>query len=374
VAPPSVVAHVVEMSPTRAPDKVGHPASADALLAAMLGWPKRLVLVATLILVAGIGWGDYLTGWELDFTPAYVVPMILVAWTMDRRVGLAVAVLCALAWWSARIADHPYQTDWGLTLALLVRLLFLLVVVIAVAAVKAQWELGQARIVMLEQMRTLEGELLLSREEERQRIGRDLHDGLCQTLAGIAALSSALSRKLASRSEPDASGVAAEISRLLNDATGEARDLARGLGNAGMPEADLAGALRNLALKVNVQFSISCTVTGDDIPARLEAVNALHLFRIAQEAVNNAVAHGRANRVEISLGQSGDEGFLTVQDNGAGLSDAALRGDGIGLRTMNDRAQLIGGNVDVRPQTGGGTKVTCIFPLSDCRESRAPSP
>lgn len=223
-----------------------------------------------------------------------------------------------------------------------------------------------------------EREILETVDREKERLGRELHDGLCQTLAGISALSSTLSRKLArsgglasiaagadaADAQTAAADAAAEIARLLNEAIGEARDMARGLGAVGLSEGGLEAALETLALDVRHLFRASCTFACDRPLGRLDREAERHLFRIAQEAVNNAVAHGKAKRIEIRLGATSGEGLLTVLDNGAGLPESLRPPDGTGLHNMAYRARLIGGRIDVRRRSRGGTTVHCAFPLS----------
>jgi signal transduction histidine kinase len=216
----------------------------------------------------------------------------------------------------------------------------------------------------------LEREILEITDRERERLGRELHDGVCQTLAGIAALSAALSRRLAVRSNSDASAAAAEITALLNGAIGEVRDLAHGLGPVGLQEVGLTGALEGLALAVQHRFRVACTLECEGTFSRLGHEVEAHLFRIAQEAVNNAVTHARTDRIEISLSGTDLEGRLSVMDDGVGLPDSALQGDGIGLHTMAYRARLIGGSLDVRRRTPRGTAVTCVFPLPATPDTR----
>ena len=222
-----------------------------------------------------------------------------------------------------------------------------------------------------------EREILEILDREKERLGRELHDGLCQTLAGISALSLTLSRKPARLGAPAtitvgqtadgqtaAADAAAEITWLLNEAIGEARDMARGLGPVGLSEGGLEIALETLALDVRHLFRASCTFACDSPLGRLDREAERHLFRIAQEAVNNAVAHGKAKRIEIRLGANGGEGLLTVLDNGVGMPESLRPPDGIGLHNMTYRARLIGGRIEVRRRSRGGTTVLCAFPLS----------
>ena len=209
----------------------------------------------------------------------------------------------------------------------------------------------------------LEREILEIVDRERERLGRDLHDGLCQMLAGIAALSATLSRKLAGRAATAESVDADEITRLLHESIGVARDLARGLGPAALNSAGLSGALESLAKNVRNRFRVSCAFARDrDLPVLDQEVEG-HLYRIAQEAVNNAIAHGRPRRINISLACKDGKGLLRIRDNGVGVGDGARNTNGIGLHTMGYRAQLIGGRFDIRRGPRKGTAVTCVFPL-----------
>lgn len=209
----------------------------------------------------------------------------------------------------------------------------------------------------------LEREVLEIADRERQRLGRELHDGLCQSLAGIAALSSALSRSLAANALPGPAAAAAEIVQLLNELMGEARDLAHGLCPMGLKGAGLAGALETLAYNIRHIYHASCTFAMDSRCSGLRDETAAHLVRIAQEAVRNAISHGRADQIEINLACLDGSGLLSIRDNGVGLGEAYRRHDGIGLRTMDYRARAIGGSLTVARRPKGGTEVACAFPL-----------
>ena len=111
-------------------------------------------------------------------------------------------------------------------------------------------------------------------------------------------------------------------------------------------------------------FNISCTIEGDsDVPISNRTV-VNHLFRLAQEAINNSVKHGKAKRVVIGLHTVADKAVLTIRDNGVGLTTGPAQSKGLGLRIMNYRAQRIGAVFDIRPAQGAGTVVTCSFPLT----------
>ncbi len=209
----------------------------------------------------------------------------------------------------------------------------------------------------------LEREVLEAVDRERERLGREMHDGLCQTLAGVAALSASLARKLAASGRSIGSARAAEINKLLKDTIGDARDMARGLDPIGRDAAGLVGALETHAVNVQHLFGVACHAACDQGPARLHREVEIQLFRIAQEAVNNAIVHGRAGLIDISLNCEDHAGILSVKDNGIGLPQDAFQSNGMGLRTMVYRARLINATLKVRRREAGGTAVTCIYPL-----------
>jgi signal transduction histidine kinase len=207
-------------------------------------------------------------------------------------------------------------------------------------------------------------------DREKERLGRELHDGLCQSLAGIAALSSALSRSLAASAQPGPAAAVEEIVQLLNEAIGEARDLAHGLGPIGLKGAGLAGGLTTLARNIRNTYRASCTFTSNSPCPRLRDETDTHLVRIAQEAVRNAFTHGRADQIEIGLEWLDSSGLLSIRDNGVGFSEDDRDHDGIGLLTMDYRARAIGGSLSVARRPEGGTVVACVFPVCLVRENR----
>ncbi len=213
-----------------------------------------------------------------------------------------------------------------------------------------------------------EREILEIADREKERLGLELHDGLCQSLAGIAALSSTLSRRLATHADTTESDAAAEINQLLNEAIGQARDLAHGLSPIGLNIIGLQGTLETLSINAQQWFNMTCTLTCDCACPRLHHEVERHLFRIAQEAVNNAVKHGQADRVEISLRVKDKEGLLSIRDNGVGMSENPGDSNGIGLHTMLYRARMIGGSLKVRQRKQCGMAVICAFPLIETLE------
>ncbi|MCX5905536.1 MAG: PAS domain S-box protein, partial [Proteobacteria bacterium] len=195
---------------------------------------------------------------------------------------------------------------------------------------------------------------------EQIRIGQDIHDGLSQHLTGIAFLSKVLEQKLAAKTS-DETVHAKEITRLMNQAIEMTRGLARGLSPVALGEDGLLLSLRELADTVARLFNISCLFHGDGSVVISSTTTATHLFRIAQEAVNNAVKHGQARTIIISLASNHERTVLTIDDDGVGLALPPDRGKGMGLHIMSYRARMIGASLSVEARTGGGTVVNCAL-------------
>ncbi len=209
-----------------------------------------------------------------------------------------------------------------------------------------------------------EQEILEIADREKERLGLELHDGLCQSLAGIAALSSTLSKRLATHSDTTAASSAIEITHLLNETIRQARDIAHDLSPIGINTVGLQGSIETLALNTQQWHNTPCILTLESTFPRQHHKVEKHLFRITQEAVSNAVKHGQAAQIEISLSVKGSEGILSIRDNGVGMPENLADKDGMGLHTMHYRARLIGGRLDIQQLSQCGIAVICIFPLS----------
>ena len=208
----------------------------------------------------------------------------------------------------------------------------------------------------------LEKEILEISDREQRRIGHDLHDGLCQHLAGIEMLSQVLAKKLAPRAKP-AAARATEIARAVREAIGQTRSLARGLSPLTLESEGLASALHELALNTEKLFGIRCHFDCDaQVPVQNHAM-ATHLFRLAQEAVSNAVKHGKAKIISIQLKADPGRIYLGVRDNGIGFAPEKIsKPDGMGLRIMKFRTGMIGGTLTIERNDRGGISVLCSAP------------
>jgi PAS domain S-box-containing protein len=208
----------------------------------------------------------------------------------------------------------------------------------------------------------LEQAILEISAREQRRIGQDLHDGLGQHLTGIAFMSKVLEEKLSDKSLPEAVE-AAQIVKMLNQAIENTRQLARGLHPVAAEPLGLVSALKKWASEVELLFHIGCNFQCDK-PLQIHDANlGTHLYRIAQEAVNNAIRHGKSKNIVIRLSGKSGTGMLTIQDDGDGFPKKQASQPGVGLSIMNYRADMIGGSLKVQPNEGRGITVTCMFPI-----------
>ena len=208
----------------------------------------------------------------------------------------------------------------------------------------------------------MEKEVVEISDREQRRIGQDLHDGLSQLLTGTAFAGKVLEERLAAKSSPEA-GQAAKVVALLEQATSEARRVARGLHPVQLEVGGLSSALQELANSVQTLFGVACKFGGSDSLRVQDTATATHVYRIAQEAVNNAVRHSGASHITINLTQRRDAVTLAVTDDGKGLPKKPKHGSGMGMSIMAYRAQMIGGTIQVERRPKHGTRVACSFKI-----------
>ncbi len=216
--------------------------------------------------------------------------------------------------------------------------------------------------------RTLEREVLQASDQERRRIGQDMHDGLGQMLTGIGLISKNLANALDREDHPKAADMQ-EVADLIREADEYARTLARGLIPVELEMGGLTGALQRLCEQAERLFDIDCTLEHAGDKTVGDADVATHFYRIAQEALSNAVRHGKASFVQITLDVSNGQVRLRVRDNGKGLPEDSVSPvtlneneflkRGMGIRIMHHRARIVGAQLDIHGQQGEGTVVTC---------------
>ncbi|MCB1278079.1 PAS domain S-box protein [Prosthecobacter sp.] len=209
--------------------------------------------------------------------------------------------------------------------------------------------------------KVLEDKILRISEEEQARIGQDIHDDLCQQLAAIGCLAKVAQKNLSKSGSPEAQSLE-EIVRLVSKANTRARETSRGLMPVVLDAGGLMKALEELADSTARAYEIKCVFRYDNPVQVNDNQMSVQLFRIAQEAVSNAVKHSQAGRVDIHLARQSGYIVLTIRDNGVGIPESPAKGTGMGLLTMSHRAQMMAGTLKVEPRTGGGTQVICSVP------------
>ncbi len=206
--------------------------------------------------------------------------------------------------------------------------------------------------------------LLTIAEEVQRDLAQDLHDDIGQELTGLGLKAETLAEMLASTKSP-AGKLAADIAAASDRTLSKVRKLSRRLFPGDLQEGLLAGALGRLAATATAGSHIACTFDCLHSDPVFESHVAMHLYRIAQEAVSNATRHGSARSIRITLDQANGETDLRIEDDGTGLPGGAPQAEGMGLRTMHYRAGLIGGKLEVGTASRGGTQVVCRLSLKN---------
>lgn len=214
--------------------------------------------------------------------------------------------------------------------------------------------------------RQLEDQIVKISEWEQQRLAQDLHEGLGQQLAGISCLSNTLMGMLADKGTAEAD-LAAKISKLLDTAVAQSRDLAHSLQPVAAEPNGLITVLDELADRVSSVFGINCRFDCPEPVLLHDNTTATHLYRIAQEAVTNAMRHGAARSIEVSLRATPQEIILTVRNDGKRFKRKTHGRTGMGLGIMSYRASKVGGNLVVQPGSRGGAEVICTVPAASGR-------
>ena len=219
--------------------------------------------------------------------------------------------------------------------------------------------------------RRLQSEVLHISELAQQRIAQDLHDDLCQQLAGIEFMAQTLASRLHEARRPEAAA-ADEVAGLVRSATEHTRNLSHGMSPLRPGPDSLVTALEELAIRTSKHFDVRVDFHSPG-PVLLHDMHvATHLFRMAQEAISNALRHGKARHVEVHVSRPPGEVRLVVRDHGKGIPARLPKAAGMGLRIMQYRAGIIGGHISIQREPSGGTSVTCTVPVDVQKPSPSP--
>ena len=334
-------------------------------------WPKVIdfhaglsrgqLIIEAISLVITIGTIDYLTGYEVNIFPFYSLPILLLVSFGKTRPAIAISILSELAWGLADNASgHLYPNDWLRVWNAVIHLMFFSLVVIAGAGFRRHRDADRAQIALFQRTQTLESQIINISEREQQRIGRDLHDELGQHLVALGFAADALKGDLENQSPREAEA-AGRISDQLRNAIIKARNLARGLSPVDQDEGGLEFALEQLAHSTSRLSGIFCSFICDGPIEILDNTQAVHLYRIAQEALNNAMKHGRAKEVIIVLEAIEGGLSLRVSDDGIGFDSNSTENNGMGLNIMRYRARTMAGSLAIQANTPKGSVIICTI-------------
>jgi PAS domain S-box-containing protein len=204
----------------------------------------------------------------------------------------------------------------------------------------------------------LQREIIEASDSEMRRIGHDLHDGVGQQLTALALSCASLQHELQAQA-PKCVDPLKKIGIELHDIIRQIRMLSHGLAPVSFEENGLTEALRRLANNTSAAARVNCEFEEPANDSSCDADASAQLYRIGQEAVTNALKHGRASKILISLATSGHRTELRVSDNGRGFSPSLSNGHGLGLHAMKYRADVIGAELRIESETGKGTCITC---------------
>lgn len=331
--------------------------------------PKRvagLEILKCCGLLAVTGYLDYATGYRRSFFLFYLAPILFTQRRLGTNFAVGMCVLSALVWlFSNMLAGEHYKgwltPFWNTTLRLLV---FLLVTSLFAIRGKLERQVRQSTNALGEETRKrtqLEKEVLEASEREQRKIGHDLHDSLCQHLTATALAGKVLAKKLSAQSLPEAEA-ANHLVGMVEQGIEFTRTLAHSLHPFAMEAEGLTDGLRELAAGISRGFSVACKLDSSQTVSLATVEANMHLYRIAQEAISNAIRHGQAKNIILHLEANEGEIVLTITDDGVGLPADAWEKGGMGLNIMNYRAGMIGGQLQLKRLPAGGTRVTCILP------------
>jgi len=208
----------------------------------------------------------------------------------------------------------------------------------------------------------LELESLRVSEREQNRIGQDLHDDLCQVLAGVSCLMRVAEVRLASKAPDEVAGLT-EINQQVVEAMHRTRALTHGLFPGKIQIADVRGALLELVSQVRARFQVEVKTTFKGRFPHHTANQIIQIYRLAQEAISNAIKHGHASCIVVHLEAKPTTMFLSIIDNGTGLGQSGSDEKGVGLNIMQYRTSTLGGELDIRNAPERGVVVSLKYPF-----------
>jgi signal transduction histidine kinase len=322
-----------------------------------------LAFIEALTLLFAISWLDLATGHQVSVVLFYTAPIVFAVWLCDNKSVFVIAGLAGVLWsWADLVLGHSYSSGTVQAWEIAIRFAFFFLIGLAGIAMREKQSASNARISLLEHAQTLEKQIIEVSEYEQQRIGRDLHDGLCQFLAAIGCATTSLKIDLKEKGLDRLAANASEIETLLSESVRQARDLSHGLVPVQLNEAGLPAALNELAVSTSRLLPVKCTFECAGQTRASQNGKSAHLYRIAQEAIHNATKHGKARKIDIRLSANASATSLSVADDGIGFSKNGNAVNGVGISIMRYRANIMDGEFAIEAGASGGTIVSCTIP------------
>jgi signal transduction histidine kinase len=331
------------------------------------------LIAISFVLLVIVGIADYITGFERSLLVFYLLPVSLAGWFVSWRFAVIICLLSVAVWIGGDIAagavySSSFVPFWNATMAVA----FFLVVIWLLQKLRSLLDELENRIrqrtaALRHEMKArerLEKEVTEAAERESHRIGHELHDSLCQHLTAISLALQVLRGKLATESSSRSKDVDQAVN-LVEQGIDLTRKIAKGLFPLELEGEGLAAALLELSTATARNHNLACEFKCDPSVRLSDSTTATHLYRIAQEAVTNAIKHGHVSRIAIEFARREAGRTLSIRDDGIGLPAPLPESRGIGLRIMSSRAGMIGGRLSVKNCAEGGTIVTCDLPLTD---------
>ena len=343
--------------------------------------PKPAVAAVAVTITLAIAALDYATRTDASFSVCYIVPISIAAISVGPGFSFFISCLSIIFWAvSGVLTDNDDFAFSGFILwwngaVLLTGNLVVIWALTSLRALQSNLEIRvseRAAVMTAEiaERERLQGALLDISEQEQRRIGRDLHDGLCQLLTGAALAGHVLSEKLASSGSSEARD-AAKLLELIEESINLTHRIAGGLHLVDLDPEGLMRALSQFADAASALYGVDCRFCCPGPVLVEQAGTAEHLYRIAQEAVRNAVKHGGGKTIVVRLATVAGQAALTIEDDGAGFDPAASGRLGMGLSIMAHRSGVIGAEFRVGSGEAGGTVVSVAPPSRRARMEEA---
>jgi signal transduction histidine kinase len=323
-------------------------------------------ILSSLVLL--VGFLDYITGSVYSLSILYLLPVSLGTLWHGGRVGSVIAVACFLSRAAGDAVTHdgmlPTNVIFNFS-GMLVIHLFLVWLIQSLVWLHRQLE-GKIEIQSgelresAEDRRRLEMEILDVAARERSAFGRELHDEIGQHFVATALAAQALAEKLGSR---EGASDARAIVRWIEDGVAKSRKLARGLLLSRIEPERFPQELEELAIAAS-RGQVQCRLKQEGREIEVDASRCAQLFRIAQEAIANALRHAQPHAIQIILANDERALSLTIEDDGCGFPEGGQASEGLGIRIMHHRARFIGASLAVRSTSGKGTRIICRLPHS----------